>query len=111
MMKHMFDDGLERREANYVPLTPIAFFVPAAEVYGERVAIVHGTIRRNWRDVYERSRRLASALRQAGIERGDTVAVLLPNIPPMIEAHFGVPMAGAVLNALNTRLDVSSLLF
>jgi fatty-acyl-CoA synthase len=111
MMKHMFDDGLERREANYVPLTPIDFLVRAAEVYGERVAIVHGAIRRNWRDVHERSRRLASALRQAGIERGDTVAVLLPNIPPMIEAHFGVPMAGAVLNALNTRLDVSSLLF
>ena len=110
-MKHMFEEGLERREANYVPLTPIDFIVRAAEVYGERPAVVHGEIRRNWRETYERARRLASALRQAGIERGDTVAALLPNIPPMIEAHFGVPMAGAVLNTLNTRLDVSSLLF
>ena len=109
-MMHMFEEGLQRREANYVPLTPIDFIVRAAEVYGERLAIVHGEIRRNWRETYERARRLASALRQAGIERGDTVAALLPNIPPMIEAHFGVPMAGAVLNTLNTRLDVSSLL-
>ena len=110
-MKHMFEAGLERREANYVPLTPIDFIVRAAEVYGERPAVVHGEIRRNWRETYERARRLASALQQAGIQRGDTVAALLPNIPPMIEAHFGVPMAGAVLNTLNTRLDVSSLLF
>ena len=102
-MTHMFEEGLQRREANYVPLTPIDFIVRAAEVYGERLAIVHGEIRRNWRETCERARRLASALRQAGIERGDTVAALLPNIPPMIEAHFGVPMAGAVLNTLNTR--------
>jgi fatty-acyl-CoA synthase len=110
-MEHMFEAGLERREANYIPLTPIDFLVRAAEVYGERLAVVHGDIRRSWRETYERTRRLASALRRAGIERGDTVAVLLPNIPPMIEAHFGVPMAGAVLNTLNTRLDVSTLLF
>jgi fatty-acyl-CoA synthase len=110
-MEHMFEAGLERREANYIPLTPIDFLVRAAEVYGERLAVVHGDIRRSWRETYERARRLASALRQAGIERGDTVSVLLPNIPPMIEAHFGVPMAGAVLNTLNTRLDVSTLLF
>jgi fatty-acyl-CoA synthase len=110
-MKHMFEAGLERREANNVPLTPIDFIVRAAEVYGERLAVVHGEIRRNWRETYERTRRLASALERAGIERGDTVAALLPNIPPMIEAHFGVPMAGAVLNTLNTRLDISSLLF
>jgi fatty-acyl-CoA synthase len=110
-MKHMFEAGLERREANYVPLTPIDFIVRAADVYGDRRAIVHGAIHRTWRETYDRTRRLASALRQAGIERGDTVAVLLPNIPSMIEAHFGVPMAGAVLNTLNTRLDVSTLLF
>jgi len=110
-MEHMFEAGLKRREANYIPLTPIDFIVRAAEVYGERLAVIHGDMRRNWRQTYERARRLASALGQAGIERGDTVAALLPNIPPMIEAHFGVPMVGAVLNTLNTRLDISSLLF
>ncbi|MEX3853566.1 acyl-CoA synthetase [Paraburkholderia sp. BR10923] len=111
MTQHMFDEGLGRREANYVPLTPVDFLVRAAQVYGERLAIVHGEIRRNWRETYERARRLASALHEAGIGRGDTVAALLPNIPPMVEAHFGVPMAGAVLNTLNTRLDVATLLF
>jgi fatty-acyl-CoA synthase len=111
MTQHMFDEGLGRREANYVPLTPIDFLVRAAQVYGERLAIVHGEIRRNWGETYERARRLASALHEAGIGRGDTVAALLPNIPPMVEAHFGVPMAGAVLNTLNTRLDVATLLF
>jgi fatty-acyl-CoA synthase len=108
---HMFEEGLGRREANYVPLTPIDFIARAADVYGERLAIVHGDVRRTWCETYERTRRLASALQRAGIGRGDTVAVLLPNIPPMIEAHFGVPMAGAVLNTLNTRLDASSILF
>src|SRR5271156_344936 len=111
LMTHMFDEGLGRREANYVPLTPVDFIARAAEVYGDRLAVVHGPIRRTWRETYERTRRLASALQRAGIGRGDTVAVLLPNIPPMIEVHFGVPMAGAVLNTLNTRLDIASILF
>ncbi len=110
-MTHMFDEGLGRREANYVPLTPIDFIARAAEVYGERTAVVHGDVRRTWGETYERTRRLASALAQAGIGHGDTVAALLPNIPAMIEAHFGVPMAGAVLNTLNTRLDIASILF
>jgi fatty-acyl-CoA synthase len=110
-MTQRFDEGLGRRDANYVPLTPIDFIARAAEVYGERLAVVHGDVRRNWRDTYARTRRLASALRSAGVGPGDTVAALLPNIPAMIEAHFGVPMAGAVLNALNTRLDVASMLF
>ncbi|MFC0401536.1 acyl-CoA synthetase [Paraburkholderia rhizosphaerae] len=110
-MTHMFDEGLGRRDANYVPLTPIDFIARAAEIYGERTAIVYGDIRRNWRETYERVCRLASALAQTGIGRGDTVAVLLPNIPAMIEAHFGVPMAGAVLNTINTRLDIGSILF
>lgn len=108
---HMFEEGLGRREANYVPLTPVDFIARAADVYGERLAVVHGNVRRTWGETYERTRRLASALQRAGIGHGDTVAVLLPNIPPMIEAHFGVPMAGAVLNTLNTRLDTSSILF
>jgi fatty-acyl-CoA synthase len=76
-----------------------------------RVAVVHGTLRRTWADTYERCRRLASALRKAGIKEGDTVAVMLPNTPPMVEAHFGVPMMGAVLNALNTRLDPEAIAF
>ncbi|WP_042301554.1 acyl-CoA synthetase [Paraburkholderia kururiensis] len=110
-MTHIFEEGLGRREANYVSLTPIDFIARAAEVYGDRPAIVYGETRRNWRETYERTRRLASALARVGVGHGDTVAVLLPNIPEMVEAHFGVPMAGAVLNALNTRLDIASMLF
>ncbi len=110
-MTHMYDAGLARCEANHVALTPIDFIARAAEVYGDRLAVVHGEIRRTWRQTYERARCLASALQRAGIGRGDTVAALLPNIPPMIEAHFGVPMAGAVLNTLNTRLDIASILY
>ncbi|WP_218921179.1 AMP-binding protein, partial [Piscirickettsia salmonis] len=83
----------------------------AAQVYGNRLAVVHGAVRRTWAQTYERAQRLAGALAAAGIQRGDTVAVMLPNIPAMIEAHFGVPMAGAVLNALNTRLDARTLAF
>jgi fatty-acyl-CoA synthase len=110
-MTHMFEEGLARREANHVSLTPVDFVARAAEVYGDRLAIAYGEIRRTWAATYERARRLASALEQAGVARGDTVAVLLPNIPPMIEAHYGVPMLGAVLNTLNSRLDVASMLF
>ncbi|MBU9609585.1 acyl-CoA synthetase [Burkholderia multivorans] len=110
-MTQMFEAGLGRREANYVPLTPIDFLVRSAEVYGDRVAIVHGDVRRTWAETYARARRLASALAAAGVGRGETVAALLPNIPAMIEAHFGVPMAGAVLNTINTRLDAASVLF
>lgn len=110
-MLHPYEEGLAQREANYVPLTPIDFIARAAEVYGDRLAVVHGDIRRTWRETYARTRRLASALERAGIGRGDTVAALLPNIPAMVEAHFGVPMLGAVLNTLNTRLDVATMLF
>jgi fatty-acyl-CoA synthase len=110
-MAHHFEAGLAQREANFVPLTPLDFIARAAEVYGERLAVVHGEVRRSWGETYARARRLASALAKAGIGRGDTVAALLPNIPAMVEAHFGVPMAGAVLNTLNTRLDVATMLF
>ncbi|WP_175883099.1 acyl-CoA synthetase [Burkholderia sp. BCC0044] len=110
-MTQMFEAGLGRRDANYVPLTPIDFLIRAAEVYGERLAIVHGDVRRTWGETCTRAKQLASTLAQAGVGRGDTVAALLPNIPAMVEAHFGVPMAGAVLNTINTRLDVSSVLF
>jgi len=106
-----FNTGLERRVVNHAPLTPLDFIARAADVYGDRLAVVHGEIRRNWRETYVRSRQLASALQRRGIGKDDTVAVLLPNIPAMVECHFGVPMAGAVLNTLNTRLDLASILY
>ena len=106
-----FDKGLQRREVNFAPLTPLDFIDRTATVYGQRLAVVHGDLRRNWRDTYARTRQLASALTSRGIHKNDTVAVLLPNIPEMVECHFGVPMAGAVLNTLNTRLDYATLLF
>ncbi|WP_300002576.1 acyl-CoA synthetase [uncultured Cedecea sp.] len=105
-----YQQGLERRQANYVPLTPVDLIARAAEVYGDRLAIVYGSVRRTWHHTYTRARQLASALEQAGVGYGDTVAIMLPNTPPMIEAHFGVPMLGAVLNTLNTRLDSDSVL-
>ncbi|WP_028008799.1 acyl-CoA synthetase [Solimonas flava] len=110
-MTTAYEQGLARSEANYAALTPIDFIARAAAVYGERTAVVYGAERRSWAETYTRARRLASALQKAGIARGETVAVLLPNTPPMVEAHFGVPMAGAVLNTLNTRLDEASLRF
>ncbi|MGZ5042479.1 MAG: AMP-binding protein, partial [Usitatibacter sp.] len=103
--------GLERNEANYTPLTPVSFLAKAAAVYPERTAVVHGALRRTWRDVYERSRRLASALAKHGVARGDTVAAVLPNVPAMVELHFGPAMFGAVLNTLNTRLDAEAIAF
>jgi fatty-acyl-CoA synthase len=99
MMANIYEQGLDRNPANYTPITP------------NRVAIIHGKLRQTWMQTYERCRRLASALQKHGIGIGDTVAVMLPNTPPMVEAHFGIPMAGAVLNALNTRLDPESIAF
>ncbi|AVP58311.1 acyl-CoA synthetase [Pulveribacter suum] len=107
----IFDQHLPRTQANFAPLTPLSFIERTAEVYPERLAIVHGALRQSWRQTYERCRRLASSLQRAGIGKNDTVAALLPNTPPMVEAHFGVPMAGAVLNTLNTRLDPSTIAF
>ena len=110
-MPSIFDADLPRYEANFAPLTPLVFLQRAAEVYPDRLAIVHGALRQSWGQTYVRCRQLASALRQAGIAKNDTVAVMLPNTPPMVEAHFGVPMAGAVLNTLNTRLDPEAVAF
>jgi fatty-acyl-CoA synthase len=106
-----FAQDLDRHPANYAPLTPLSFIERAAYVYPERVAVVHGAQRRTWKETYQRCRRLASALARRGIGTGDTVAVMLPNIPAMYEAHFGVPMCGAVLNTLNTRLDAEAIGF
>jgi fatty-acyl-CoA synthase len=106
-----YETGLERTPANFQPLTPLSFLARAAEVYPEVTAIVHGRRRLNYADFYSRSKQLASSLREAGIGKNDTVSVLLPNVPAMLEAHHGVPMAGAVLNAINTRLDPASIAF
>jgi fatty-acyl-CoA synthase len=107
----IFDQDLPPNEANHVSLTPLSFIERAAEVYPERLAVVHGALRRDWGELYQRCRQLASALNSHGIGRGDTVAVMLPNTPPMVEAHFGVGMAGAVLNTLNMRLDAESIAY
>ena len=110
-MPSIFDQNLPRVEANYAALSPLSFIERTAEVYPQRLAVVHGALRRNWAEVFSRCRQLASALQKAGVRTGDTVAVMLPNTPPMVEAHFGIPAAGAVLNALNTRLDAETLAF
>ena len=105
------DTDLPRNPANFQPLTPLTFLARAAEVYPDTTAIVHGARARNYREFYARARRLASALARRGVKRGDTVSVMLANTPAMIEAHYGVPMAGAVINTLNTRLDAAILGF
>ncbi|HNR84774.1 AMP-binding protein, partial [Ottowia sp.] len=110
-MPSIFDTDLPRNPANHAALTPLAFIQRTAELYPDRLAIVHGELRQSWGQTYARCRQLASSLQRHGIGRNDTVAVMLPNTPPMVEAHFGVPMAGAVLNTLNTRLDPEAVAF
>ncbi|UIJ70878.1 acyl-CoA synthetase [Aurantimonas sp. HBX-1] len=107
----IYDEHLDRNPANYQPLTPLTFLSRAAQVHPDRTAIVHGSLRRNYADFYRRSRQLASALQRRGIARGETVAVMLSNTPAMLEAHHGVPMAGAVLLSINTRLDAAIIAF
>lgn len=106
----MYQD-LGRNQANYTALSPISFLRKAATVHPQRLAVIHGERRLNWAQVYQRSRRLASALQTMGVAAGDTVAALLPNTPAMIELHYGPAMLGAVLNTLNTRLDAETLAF
>jgi len=110
-MANPYELDLDKNAANYAPLTPLSFIERAASVYPERLSIIHGTRRFSWRDTYARSRRLASALTGRGIGNGDTVAAMLANTPEMVECHFGVPMSGGVLNALNTRLDAAAIAF
>ena len=110
-MANIYEQGLDRNPANYTPITPLLFLERSAEIYPNKTAVIHGKLRQTWKQTYERCRRLASALQKHGIGLGDTVAVMLPNTPPMVEAHFGIPMAGAVLNALNTRLDAETVAF
>ena len=106
-----YDRDLDRNPANFQPLTPLTFLERSAAVFPGHVAVIHGDLRRNYRDLYARTRRLGSALAQRGIGKGDTVAVMLANTPAMLECHYGVPMCGAVLNTLNTRLDAAIIAF
>ena len=107
----IFDQHLAKTGANFAPLSPISFLKRSAAVFPDKTAVVHGGQRFTYRQFAERARRLASALAGRGVGRGDTVAVIAPNIPPMLEAHYGVPLAGAVLNAINIRLDAASIAF
>jgi len=106
-----YEADLDRNSANFAPLTPLGFMERSSQVYPERTALIHGKRRATWSQTYARCRRFASALTRRGIGRGDTVAAMLANTPEMYECHFGVPMAGAVLNTLNTRLDPEAIAF
>ena len=106
-----YEIGLDKNSANFVALSPLSFIERTAAIYPQRVAVVHGALRQTWHQTFDRCRRLASALAAAGVGKGDTVAAMLPNVPAMFEAHFGVPATGAVLNTLNTRLDAEAIAF
>jgi 3-(methylthio)propionyl---CoA ligase len=110
-MANPYDTGLDKNPANYQPLTPLVFLQRAASVHPDHIAIVHGKARIPYAEFYARSRKLASALAANGIGVGDTVSVMLANTPAMLEAHYGVPMTGAVLHSINTRLDAPAVAF
>ncbi len=107
----IYDTDLDQVGANYVPLTPLSFLQRSSTVYPDKTAVIHGDQRYSYHEFAERCRRLAGALAAHGIGRGDTVSVMAPNVPAMLEAHYGVPMTGAVLNALNYRLDAATISF
>lgn len=110
-MHEPFNLELEKNPGNYSPLSPTSLIAWASDVYPERVAVVYGERKQTWRETYTRCRQFASALEQIGVGYGDTVAIMAPNIPAMFEAHYGIPMLGAVINALNTRLDATTIAF
>jgi len=110
-MSNPYNTHLDKNPANYQALTPLSFLSRAASVFPQHTAIIHGSLRRNYADFYQRSRQLASSLSQNGISRGDTVSVMLANTPAMLECHYGVPMSGAVLHSINTRLDAAVVAF
>src|ERR1700689_3918136 len=110
-MPKPYDTDLERNAANFQPLTPLSFLARGAAVYPDQAAIIHGKRSWTYREFFARAKKLASAFAKRGIKRGDTVAVVLPNVPAMLEAHYGVAMAGAVLNSINTRLDAAIIAF
>ena len=111
MSQQSYATGLDRNGANYVALSPLSFMARAADIYPDRPAVLHGTVRRSWAETYARCRAFASALNEMGVAQGDTVAFMAANTPELFEAHYGVPMAGGVLNALNTRLDAATIAF
>jgi fatty-acyl-CoA synthase len=111
MSASAYSQGLEKNGANHLPLTPLHFLGRTADVYPDRIAIIHGNLRQTWGETRQRCHRLASALVQRGIRPGDTVSIIAPNTPAMLEAHFGVPLSGAVLNAINCRLDADGIAF
>src|SRR4051794_24993415 len=111
MTNTQYDTDLEKNPANFQPLTPLSFLQRSATVFPDQPAIVHGARRWSYAEFYTRAQRLASALMQRGIGRGDTVSAVLANTPAMLECHYGVPMAGAVLNTINTRLDAAVIAF
>src|SRR5712672_4672647 len=108
---HPFETNLDRHPSNYIPLSPVSFLTRAASAFADKVAVIDGARRYTYAQLFDRCVRLASALSQLGIIRLDTVAIIASNIPEMIEAHFAVPMLGAVLNPLNTRLDAANIAF
>ena len=110
-MPHMYDQDLGKNPANYQALSPLGYLQRAAEVYPQHTAIIHGDRQITYARFYERSRRLASALAERGIGTGDTVSIIAPNVPAMLECHYGVPVTGAVLNTINTRLDAAAIAF
>ena len=110
-MTNPFETNLDRNAANFQPLTPLSFIERTAATYPEKTAVIHGSISRSWKETYVRCRKLASAIERHGLKAGDTVAVMLPNVPAMVEAHFGISMMGGVLNALNIRLDADAIAF
>jgi len=110
-MTNPFNKDLDQNPANYQPLTPLTFLERAASVFPDQIAVIHGNLRQNYSELYRRSVKLASSLNKIGIKRGDTISVLLPNTPAMLEAHYGVPMSGAILHSINTRLDASTISF
>jgi 3-(methylthio)propionyl---CoA ligase len=111
MSRDDYSQNLDRRAANFQPLSPLTFLERAAAVHPAHIAVIHGAQRFTYAELYARARRLASALAAQGIGPGDTVSAMLPNTPPMLEAHYGVPMTGAVLHAINTRLDAAIVAF
>ncbi len=110
-MGNAYLTGLDSNRANYAPLTPVVFLFRSADVYPDKLSVIYNDLRYTWAQTAERCRRLASALQKRGVGKNDTVAVMLPNVPAMFDVHFGVPMAGAVLNTLNTRLDPEAIAF
>ena len=111
MAPNIYRQHLDRNRANYAPLTPLSFLARTVAVYPDKTAVIHGDRRYSYAEFGERCRRLASALARRGITEGDTVAIMAPNVPAMLEAHYGIPMIGAVVNCLNTRLDAATIAF